>query len=79
MEKTRDSNYRFPCYCEICEEIGRVTKISDTDEWNRFRRIHYLLVKNTEIKRIRETDKVLKEALRDMFANSRRPDLISYL
>jgi hypothetical protein len=79
MEKTRDANYRFPCYCEICDELERITKITDTEEWNRFRRVHYLLVKDKEIKRIRETDKVLKEALRDMFANSQRSDLISYL
>lgn len=77
MDMTRPE-YRFPCYCEVCNNFEIIPKVPK-EEWNRFRRIHYLLVKDKEMKRISETDKVLTEALRDMLANSERSDLISYL
>lgn len=77
MDMTRPE-YLLPCYCEICEHFERIPAV-DEEYWNVFRRIHYLLVKDIEVKRLRETDKVLREALRDLFANSERTDLASYL
>jgi hypothetical protein len=40
----RSNNYQFPCYCEICRTHERITEVDDED-WNEFRRIHYLLKK----------------------------------
>lgn len=77
-EETRNENYRFPCYCEVCEEHERIPEVDD-DEWNEFRRIHYLLIKDSEIKQLRENNKSPVEALRDKLGNSARTNLVAYL
>jgi len=77
LEKTRANNYRFPCHCEICEKFEKVMKVDEL-YWNEFRRIHFLLVKNMELKELRETT-TLKIALRDKFGRSQQTVWLPYL
>jgi hypothetical protein len=44
-----------------------------------FRRMHWLKVKDDEIRQFRETQARLDMALRDKFANSMRPQLAAYI
>jgi len=78
LEKTRSNNYRFPCHCEICEKFERVINVKE-DIWNEFRRIHFLLVKNMELKELRETTAPLRIALKDKFARSQQTVWLPFL
>jgi len=77
-EKARPYEYRLPCHCEICNEYEKITKV-DEQYWNEFRRVHFLLVKNMELKEIRETTVTLKSALKDKFARSEQTAWIPFL
>lgn len=78
LEKTRSSSYRFPCHCEICGSFERVLNVDDTD-WNKFRRVHFLLVKNMEMRELRETATPLGIALKDKFGRSQQTAWLPYL
>lgn len=78
LEKTRSNNYRFPCHCEICDRFLRVIKV-DKKYWNEFRRVHFLLVKNMEMKELRETASPLNIALKDKFARSQQTVWLPFL
>lgn len=78
LDKTRSNNYRFPCHCEICEKFERIPRVEDAN-WNEFRRIHFLLVKNMEMKELRDAASHLGIALRDKFARSQATVWLPYL
>lgn len=78
LEKTRPNSYRFPCHCEICEEFINVTKV-EKSYWNEFRRIHFLLVKNMEMREMREATVPLKIALKDKFGRSQQTIWLPFL
>ena len=78
LEKTRSNNYKFPCHCEICKRFEKIIKI-DKDNWNEFRRIHFLLVKNMEMKELRETQTPLKISLKDKIARAQQTVWLPYL
>ena len=78
LAKTRSNNYTFPCYCEICERFGKIMSVNKPD-WNEFRRIHFLLVKNMEIKELKTVKVSIKEALKDKFARSQQTTWLPYL
>ena len=75
---TRPNNYRFPCHCEICENFISLLKV-DKSYWNEFRKVHFLLLKNMEIKEFRETEVPLKTALMDKFGRSKKTAYVSFL
>lgn len=64
----RANNYRLPCHCEICDAFKSLLKVKEI--WNDFRKIHFLLVKNMEIREFREAKVPLKIALKDKFGRS---------
>jgi len=77
-DEIRSNNYRFPCHCEICDAFGTLLNV-DKKYWNDFRKIHFLLVKDMEIKEFRETDVELKIALQDKFGRSERTSYVTFL
>jgi len=78
--KTRSNNYRFPCHCEICDRFEKITNVPDDESaWNEFRRIHFLLVKNMELKELRETTVPLNIALKDKFGRSQQTVWLPFL
>jgi hypothetical protein len=77
-DEIRSNNYRFPCHCEACESFGILLKV-DKKIWNDFRKIHFLLLKDMEIKEFRETNVDLKVALQDKFGRSKRTSYITFL
>ncbi len=77
-DETRSHNYRLPCHCEICDKFGTLLKV-DKKYWNDFRKIHFLLVKDMEIKEFREAVVDLKIALQDKFGRSERTSYVTFL
>ena len=69
--KTRDFNYKLPCYCDICNKFETIPKIIDS-YWNRFRRIHTILIRNSELKMLRESPVPINISLREMFLRSKK-------
>ncbi len=78
LEKTRSKNYRFPCHCEICEKFLNIPSV-EKNYWNEFRRIHFLLVKNMEMKELRDAASHLRIALKDKIARSHQTVWLPYL
>lgn len=78
LAETRSQNYRFPCHCRVCTKFGTITQI-EKGYWNRFRRIHFLLTKNTEIAELRSTTVPLSSALIDKFSRSKQTTWIPLL
>lgn len=78
LDKTRSNHYRLPCHCEICSEYETVIKV---ERWNKFRRIHTLLVKSMEMKEIKVAKEQgnLREALHDKFARSKKTGWVAFL
>lgn len=74
----RSNNYRFPCHCEICDAFSSFLKVKKS-YWNDFRKIHFLLVKNTETKEFREIEVPLKVALKDKFGRSKKTGYVTFL
>jgi len=72
------SMIKLPCSCKICAKFENVSSIQSSFK-TIFRRVHWLLTKDAEIKQFRETDARLDIALRDKFANSMRTQLVAYL
>jgi hypothetical protein len=77
LSKTRPT-YDFPCHCEICIRNKKAMDVSESF-WNEFRRVHFLLVKNMEMKELRERNAPLKDALCDKFSRSSQTVWIPYL
>jgi hypothetical protein len=78
FEKTREKSYRFPCHCEPCDEYERITKV-DNSIWNKFRKMHFPLAKNMEIKEFRESEAQLKVAVYQKFVRSKQTHWLPYL
>ncbi|MCK4481695.1 hypothetical protein KAU55_00600 [Candidatus Bathyarchaeota archaeon] len=78
FELTRPKNYRLPCHCEICDHHGSLLK-ADKSGWNEFRKVHFLLVKDMEIKEFRESEVTLRTALKDKFGRSKKTGWVSFL
>lgn len=78
LDLSRHMNYAFPCHCEVCQKFQIITKIADKD-WNRFRRIHFLLLRNMEIQELLDLGNSIKNALHDKFARSRRTAWLPFL
>lgn len=78
LEKTRRMNYKFPCHCEICTEYERVTNVPE-EYWNKFRRIHFMLVKSMEMRELKTSASYLKNSLKDKFARSDRTHWLPFL
>lgn len=68
----------LPCACPECSVYRFAHNISKTHR-PAFRRIHWLHVKDGEIKEQRETPVRIDTALRDKFARSMRLQLVAYL
>lgn|GEM_PF-2699773 len=77
-DKIRAKSYKLPCHCEICDEFGSFTKI-EKKQWNYFRKVHFLLVKNMEMQELRKTDVPLNVALKDKFGRSEKTAYVSFL
>lgn len=77
-DKIRADSYRLPCHCEICNGYGSFLKI-ERKQWNYFRKVHFLLVKNMEMQELRKTDVPFEVALKDKFGRSERTGYISFL
>lgn len=77
-EEIRGNNYRFPCHCEICQQFGSFLKI-DKKQWNYFRKVHFLLLKNMEMQELRKTEVPLNVALKDKFGRSKKTAYIPFL
>lgn len=77
-EQIRATNYRLPCHCEICDKFVSFLNI-DKKQWNYFRKVHFLLVKNMEIQELRKTDVPFNIALKDKFGRSKRTGYIPLL
>lgn len=78
LDKTRKMNYSLPCHCEICSEYKHVANVPK-EYWNKFRRIHFMLVKSMEMKELKESTSFLKTALKDKFARSDRTQWLPFL
>ena len=77
-EKTMQENFRLPCHCKICEEVLTVPNVKDN--FNRFRKVHFILAKNLEMKEIRFVEEsVLHIGLKNRFANSKSMTWVPYL
>lgn len=68
----------LPCSCSECKKYVYAGKIP-LDYRPIFRRVHWLKVKDDEIRQFRETQVRLDIALRDKFANSMRTQLVAYI
>lgn len=77
-DNIRAKNYKLPCHCEICDEFGSFTKI-EKKQWNYFRKVHFLLVKNMEMQELRKTDVPLNIALKDKFGRSQKTGYVAFL
>jgi hypothetical protein len=77
-DKIRENNYRLPCHCEICDQFESFLKV-DKKQWNYFRKVHFLLLKNMEMQELRKTEAPLNVALKDKFGRSLRTGYIPFL
>jgi len=77
-EQIRATSYRLPCHCEICEKFASLLNI-DKKQWNFFRKVHFLLLKNMEMMELRKTDVPFNTALKDKFGRSKRMGYIPFL
>jgi hypothetical protein len=77
-DQIRAKNYQLPCHCEICNKFASLLKVG-IKQWNFFRKVHFLLVKNMELKEFRETKVLLNAALSDKFGRSQRTGYIPFL
>lgn len=75
-DETRDKDYKFPCYCAACQSFSRIDEV---DEWSTFRRVHFLLTKDDEMRHFRNTDKPLRNVLHSKFTDSKKTDYVTYL
>jgi hypothetical protein len=69
---------QLPCSCTECRRFMQASRIP-LEYKSIFRRMHWLKVKDDEIRQFRETQARLDMALRDKFANSMRPQLAAYI
>jgi hypothetical protein len=76
--KTRDANYKLPCYCEICQRYGTIPKVPES-YWNDFRRIHTILVRSIELKMLREAPAPMNVSLKEMFLRSKKMGWTQFL
>ena len=51
----------------------------DKKQWNYFRKVHFFLVKNMEIRELRKTDVPFNVALKDKFGRSERTGYVALL
>ena len=77
FNKTRP-DYRFPCYCDICQKYIKLINVPDS-MWNDFRRIHTILMRNSELRMIREAPAPTDVALREMFLRSKKMSWTQFL
>jgi len=78
QDMVRADSYRLPCHCEICDGYNSFLKI-ERKQWNYFRKVHFLLVKNMEMLELRKTDVPFEVALKDKFGRSERTGYVSLL
>ncbi len=78
LEKTRSVSYRLPCHCGICSEYQNIADVPN-EYWNKFRRIHFMLVKSMELKELKDSASFLKNSLKDKFARSDRTQWLPFL
>lgn len=77
-DRIRGDSYKLPCHCEICDGHTSYLDIGKK-QWNQFRKVHFLLVKNMEMQELRKTDVPFNIALADKFGRSLRTGYIPYL
>lgn len=78
LAETRDTNYKLPCYCEICQRFGTILKVPES-YWNEFRRIHTILARSIEVKMLRDAPAPIRIALREMFLRSKKMGWTQFL
>ncbi|QQG48546.1 MAG: hypothetical protein HY247_07335 [archaeon] len=64
--------YLLPCYCPICKVFLTIPKAEQAMRWNEFRRMHEVLVRNIELKVIREAPTRIDVALRERLLRSKK-------
>ncbi len=77
FNKTRP-DYTFPCYCDICQKYRTIVNVPD-NFWNDFRRVHTILMRNSELRMIRESPAPTDVALREMFLRSKKMSWTQFL
>jgi hypothetical protein len=75
---SRSSNYKIPCHCRQCQNYEDF--LNARDDWNIFRRVHYLLTKNLEMEEIKEAPAAtLNRHLQQKFSRSRQTVWLAFL
>ena len=70
--------YILPCHCKVCEREKNLLKVRDN--WNQFRREHFLLVKHIEMKEIKEApSSVLNRHIQQKFSRSKQTVWLAFL
>jgi len=67
-----ENDYLMPCYCEACNGRTLMDIEKSYDDWNFFRRVHEVLVRDIEVKQFRETKTPLCRAIQDQLARSKK-------
>jgi hypothetical protein len=65
-----DPQFKLPCYCAACESFDTILEVEKKTDWNYFRRLHEVLVRDIEISEIRNSPVPLHRSLQDMYARS---------
>jgi hypothetical protein len=77
---SRSNNYMLPCPCIGCNRAKNFLNVQNTSQWNKFRREHYLLVKNQEIREIQSVpSKTLNYHLSQKFSRSKQTVWLAFL
>jgi hypothetical protein len=75
---SRHANYRLPCHCVVCDSAQNFLAVKD--DWNSFRRRHFLLVKHMEIAEIKNAPAItLYRHLQQRFSRSKQTLWLAFL
>lgn len=75
---SRQSNYRLPCHCTVCELSQNFLIVKD--DWNSFRRKHFLLVKHMEMSEIKNAPAItLYRHIQQKFSRSKQTVWLAFI
>ena len=75
---SRQSNYRLPCHCVVCELAQNFLIVKD--DWNSFRRKHFLLIKHMEMSEIKSAPAItLYRHMQQKFSRSKQTVWLAFL
>ena len=77
---SRSRGYEIPCYCSVCKEVGNYTKVQEPTNWNEFRRTHFLLAKDLEMREIKDAPtETINQHLKQKFSRSKQTYWLAFL